>query len=228
MRAALARRAASIRNSSSRWFSAGGLVGWIMNTSRPRTFSSILTKISPSAKRRIVTAHSGCPKCSAISSASGRLAVPARSNSWLRESERSAMEALQNRRQTARSQGVTSWRGPAIDRAAGLGGGVALAPPPAAGRAPAGGEPAAPEIDVGAARPPDVDALKVGGARPDNELEQRLPAAGEAQPPAGGAVHAETGEGRRLLGDELGAGRIGERLKHPAHRVERRPGAHRP
>src|SRR5205809_296888 len=78
VRAALARRAASIRNSSSIQFSAGGLVGWMMNTSRPRTFSSILTKISPSAKWRIVTAHSGCPRCCAISSASGRLAVPAR------------------------------------------------------------------------------------------------------------------------------------------------------
>src|SRR5436309_1575300 len=89
MRAALARRAASIRNSSSRWFSAGGLVGWMMNTSRPRTFSSILTKISPSANRRIVTAHSGCPKCWAISSARGRLAVPARSSNWLRDNDRS-------------------------------------------------------------------------------------------------------------------------------------------
>src|SRR5881628_1922440 len=106
IRAALARRAASIRNNSSRWFSAGGLVGWMMNTSRPRTFSSILTKISPSAKRRIVTAHSGCPNCSAISSASGRLAVPARSNSWLRESERSAMEALQNRRKLREAKGL--------------------------------------------------------------------------------------------------------------------------
>src|SRR5439155_725146 len=62
VRAALARRAASIRNSSSIQFSAGGLVGWMMKTSRPRTFSSILTKISPSAKRRIVTAQSGAPR----------------------------------------------------------------------------------------------------------------------------------------------------------------------
>src|SRR6266576_3656855 len=61
----------------------------MMNTSRPRTFSSILTKISPSANRRIVTAHSGCPKCWAISSASGRLAVPARSSNWLRDNDRS-------------------------------------------------------------------------------------------------------------------------------------------
>src|SRR2546428_395430 len=61
----------------------------MMKTSRPRTFSSILTKISPSAKRRIVTAHSGCPKCWAISSARGRLAVPARSSSWLRDNDKS-------------------------------------------------------------------------------------------------------------------------------------------
>src|SRR6266576_1350562 len=61
----------------------------MMKTSRPRTFSSILTKISPSANRRIVTAHSGCPKCWAISSARGRLAVPARSSNWLRDNDRS-------------------------------------------------------------------------------------------------------------------------------------------
>ncbi len=36
-------------------FSAGGGVGWMMKTSRPRAFSSIRTKISPSAKSSIVT-----------------------------------------------------------------------------------------------------------------------------------------------------------------------------
>src|SRR6266576_3198661 len=61
----------------------------MMKTSRPRTFSSILTKSSPSANRRNVTAHNGCPKCWAISSARGRLAVPARSRSWLRDNDRS-------------------------------------------------------------------------------------------------------------------------------------------
>src|SRR5260370_5226374 len=61
----------------------------MMNTSRPRTFSSIFPKISPSANRRIVTAHSGCPKCWAISSARGLLAVPARSSNWLRDNDRS-------------------------------------------------------------------------------------------------------------------------------------------
>src|SRR6266511_1493502 len=66
----------------------------MMKQSRPRTFSSILTKISPSANRRSVTAHSGWPKCWAISSASGRLAVPARRSSWLRDSDRSPIGAL--------------------------------------------------------------------------------------------------------------------------------------
>src|SRR2546427_878854 len=61
----------------------------MMKTSRPRPFSSIWTKLSPSANRRIVTAHSGCPKCWAISSARGRLAVPARSSSWLRDNDKS-------------------------------------------------------------------------------------------------------------------------------------------
>src|SRR5688572_8637211 len=79
----------------------------MMKTSRPRTFSSILTKISPSANRRIVTAHSGCPKCWAISSARGRLAVPARSRSWLRDSDRSRIWAPESSRQTACRQGLT-------------------------------------------------------------------------------------------------------------------------
>ena len=39
--------------------SAGGGVGWMMKTSRPRTFSLMRTKISPSAKRRMVTSASG-------------------------------------------------------------------------------------------------------------------------------------------------------------------------
>src|SRR3989442_3336709 len=78
----------------------------MMKTSRPRTFSSIFTKIWPSANRRIVTAHSGCPKCCAISSARGRLAVPASSNSWLRDSVKSAIGAAKNRRYVWRNEGV--------------------------------------------------------------------------------------------------------------------------
>src|SRR5213076_485145 len=81
----------------------------MMKTSRPRTFSSILTKISPSANRRIVTAHSGCPKCWAISSARGRLAVPARSRSWLRDSDRSRIWDPESSRQSAHSQGLTTF-----------------------------------------------------------------------------------------------------------------------
>src|SRR5206468_7339469 len=80
----------------------------MMKTSRPRTFSSILTKISPSAKRRIVTAHNGWPKCCAISSARGRLPVPPSSNSWLRESVRSAIGAkkLVGKRPSAKGLGA--------------------------------------------------------------------------------------------------------------------------
>src|SRR5919198_2786737 len=79
----------------------------MMNTSRPRTFSSILTKSSPSANRRSVTAHSGCPKCWAISSARGRLAVPARSSSWLRDNDKSRIGAPESSRQGATRQGLT-------------------------------------------------------------------------------------------------------------------------
>src|SRR5258705_1644850 len=70
-------------------FPAGVCGGWRKNTSRPGTFSSIWTKSAPSATRRNVTAHSGCPKCWAISSARGRLAVPARSSNWLRDNDKS-------------------------------------------------------------------------------------------------------------------------------------------
>ncbi len=79
IRSADARLAASISKSSSMMLSAGGTVGWTMNTSRPRTFSSIRTKISPSAKRLMVTSHSVPPSRSAMRLASGRFAVPERS-----------------------------------------------------------------------------------------------------------------------------------------------------
>src|SRR2546427_7696578 len=61
----------------------------MMKTSRPRPSPPFLTKFPRPATRRIVTAHSGCPKCWAISSARGRLAVPARSSSWLRDNDKS-------------------------------------------------------------------------------------------------------------------------------------------
>src|SRR5439155_1482278 len=200
--AALARRAASIRNNSSRWFSAGGLVGWMMNTSRPRTFSSILTKISPSAKRRIVTAHSGCPKCSAISSASGRLAVPARSNSWRRDPRgrdvlqpsevagdggRIGCLPVQRPALAGPRQGIAVRPAHHVQRddAVGLERGDPLVTPAVHGPIHGGGEATEPEIDMCVARAAGVHALEVGGARPNDELEQRLPAAAQAQPPTG-------------------------------------------
>jgi hypothetical protein len=59
--------------------SAGGFVGWTMNRSIPRMFSSTRTKISPSAKRVQVSLHSSTPRQRATSSLSGRLPVPATS-----------------------------------------------------------------------------------------------------------------------------------------------------
>ena len=47
-----------------------------MKTSFPRMFSSMRTKISPSAKREQVTFVSSVPRCRPISSASAGLAVP--------------------------------------------------------------------------------------------------------------------------------------------------------
>jgi hypothetical protein len=47
-----------------------------MKTSLPRTFSSIRTKISPSANLLQVTFVSGIPSCREISYANGRFAVP--------------------------------------------------------------------------------------------------------------------------------------------------------
>ncbi len=53
MRRAEARRSASVMISNSiKWSLAGYDVDWTMNTSDPRTFSWISTKISMSAKRR--------------------------------------------------------------------------------------------------------------------------------------------------------------------------------
>jgi hypothetical protein len=52
IRKELARLKLSIITSSSmRCSFTGGLVGWTMNTSRPRTSSSILQEISPSGNR---------------------------------------------------------------------------------------------------------------------------------------------------------------------------------
>ena len=51
VREADARRTASIMMKSSMMFSAGGNVGWKMNTSWPRMFVLILTEISASGNR---------------------------------------------------------------------------------------------------------------------------------------------------------------------------------
>src|SRR3981189_3154044 len=80
MRRAEARRSASVMISNSiRWSLAGYEVDWMMNTSEPRTFSWISTKISMSAKRRTTALVSG--RCSqlAISCASAGLELPATS-----------------------------------------------------------------------------------------------------------------------------------------------------
>ena len=60
IRRADARRSASMQISSSiRLSLAGKLVDWTTNTSSPRTFSWISTKISMSAKRRTMHSASG-------------------------------------------------------------------------------------------------------------------------------------------------------------------------
>src|SRR5262245_656624 len=98
-RAADARLAASIRSRSSMMFSAGGLVGWTIKTSAPRTFSSIRTKISPSANRVSVILHNSTPRCLAISSASPLLAFPESSlNPRSTPGKRSITVALKRRR----------------------------------------------------------------------------------------------------------------------------------
>ena len=75
--------------------SAGGCIGWIMKTSRPRAFSSMRTKISPSANRFSVTSASFSPMAAAISDANGSLAVPAsRSMEGLLESLMSCARPL--------------------------------------------------------------------------------------------------------------------------------------
>ena len=60
-------------------FSAGGFVGCTMKTSAPRTFSSMRTKISPSAKRVSVTFARSTPRCSRDLLGERLLAVPERS-----------------------------------------------------------------------------------------------------------------------------------------------------
>src|SRR5438874_4739973 len=80
MRRAEARRSASVMiNSSIRWSLAGYDVDWITNTSEPRTFSWISTKISMSAKRRTTAFVGGMCSQSAICCARAGLELPATS-----------------------------------------------------------------------------------------------------------------------------------------------------
>ena len=80
IRRAEARFSASIMMSSSMSVSfTGGHVGWITNTSAPRTFSLICTYTSPSEKRDTSASASGSRRYCPISSASGRFAVPVKS-----------------------------------------------------------------------------------------------------------------------------------------------------
>src|SRR5438034_4418452 len=77
MRWADARLSASIMiNSSISVSFTGGQVGWITKTSAPRTFSLTCTSTSPSEKRETSASESGTRRYWAISSASGRLALP--------------------------------------------------------------------------------------------------------------------------------------------------------
>src|SRR5260370_42293424 len=80
MRRAEARGNASVMISNSiRWSLAGYDVDWMMNTSEPRTFSWISTKISMSAKRRTMALAGGRCNQLAISCARAGLELPATS-----------------------------------------------------------------------------------------------------------------------------------------------------
>src|SRR6185312_15048111 len=80
MRRAEERRSASVMiRSSIRWSLAGNEVDWITNTSEPRTFSWISTKISMSEKRRTTALVIGTSRWLAIAAARAGLELPATS-----------------------------------------------------------------------------------------------------------------------------------------------------
>src|SRR5215471_2938842 len=82
IRRADARRSASRRmNSSIRLSLTGWHVGWITNTSWPRSESWMLTEISPSGNRRTRGSVSGTPISSEMSAPSSGLELPATSRS---------------------------------------------------------------------------------------------------------------------------------------------------
>src|SRR6056297_1497301 len=77
MRWADARRSASVISMSSMmWSLVGSEVGWITNTSRPRTFSRSSTADSPSEKCATDACPSWLSRLSATRSANGRFALP--------------------------------------------------------------------------------------------------------------------------------------------------------
>ena len=99
IRDALARRNASIMmNISIRCWLAGWLVDWITKTSVPRTFSSILTKVSPLGNGFTVEQPKGIPMESQIALAKFGLELPVKTFTEL--SDRS--EISRYRRQVGR------------------------------------------------------------------------------------------------------------------------------
>jgi hypothetical protein len=79
IRPAEARRQASMSSSSSMRLSLTGVqVDWMMKTSDPRTTSLMVMAVSPSLNFPTTAAPSGNPIFAAISSASGRLELPAK------------------------------------------------------------------------------------------------------------------------------------------------------
>ena len=72
MREALARRSASMMmNISIKLWFVGGLVDWTRKTSSPRTFSSILTNVSPSGNALTVHLPNSTPTEAAMDLAKG-------------------------------------------------------------------------------------------------------------------------------------------------------------
>src|SRR5205823_2983049 len=70
--------ASIMMSSSMMWWSEGVEVGWMTNTSVPRTCSSILIRVSPFLKPPTSAFPSDTPSRSQISMARGRLALPAK------------------------------------------------------------------------------------------------------------------------------------------------------
>ena len=105
MRDALARRSASIMmNISMRCWLAGGLVDWMTKTSVPRTFSSILTKVSPFGNGFTVEQPKGIPMASQIALARLGLELPVKTFTDL--SDKSGRDRNRRCIGRAKAQGV--------------------------------------------------------------------------------------------------------------------------